>query len=110
MRGDRRAQRDLTIAIVTLQEMAKLNWRFLKHRGPTDVLAFESGDVVVCPAVAKREASDRRIDWREELTRYVLHGCLHLRGYRDKKPAEKKRMWARQERLLATIGPWAWNP
>ena len=81
--------------------MALLNWRHLKHKGPTDVLAFEPGDLAVCPAVAKREARSRGIAWHEELARYVIHGCLHLRGYRDKKPADRKRMWARQERLVS---------
>ena len=97
--------RSVTVAILNPAEMAKLNWKFLRHRGPTDVLSFPPGDIAVCPAVARREAKERGILWQEELLRYVVHGCLHLRGYDDKKPAAKKRMWARQERLVAGLLP-----
>ena len=103
MRGDRLARRNLTIALLDGPDMAALNRRHLRHKGPTDVLAFAPGDIAVCPAVARREAVRRGLDWREELARYVIHGCLHLRGYTDKKPAEKRRMWRRQEALLAAL-------
>ncbi len=106
--------RKVTLAILGPSEMARLNRRFLRHRGPTDVLAFPAGpgdpskllgEVAVCPAVARREAKARGIDWREELARYVIHGCLHLLGYDDHAPAKRARMWKRQERILASLKP-----
>jgi ssRNA-specific RNase YbeY (16S rRNA maturation enzyme) len=33
----------------------------------------------------------------------VAHGILHLLGYDDHRPADKKRMWARQERELRRV-------
>lgn len=102
----------VTLAVVDAAEMARLNLRFLRHRGPTDVLAFPAGpgdpprflgEVAVCPAVARREARARGIDWREELARYAVHGCLHLLGYDDHTPARRARMWKRQERVLSSL-------
>ena len=97
-------RRSVTVAVLDDRGMAKLHRRHLGKWGPTDVLAFPPDQVAVCPAVARREARERGLDWREELARYVIHGCLHLRGYRDKKPTDRKRMWATQERLLAKAG------
>ncbi|HTL53304.1 MAG TPA: rRNA maturation RNase YbeY [Planctomycetota bacterium] len=110
------------IHIADANEMAVLNDRHLKHRGPTDVLTFPldepvpvgvsagdkrraahatvSGVVVVCPAVAEAEARDRRLPPPQELLRYILHGALHLLGEDDKSPAKHKHMHARQEKIL----------
>ena len=91
-------RRKVILAVLGPAEMARLNWRFLRHRGPTDVLAFPAGpgdppgflgEVAVCPAVARREARARGLDWREELARYAIHGCLHLMGYDDHAPEKR---------------------
>jgi len=39
----------------------------------------------------------------EELLRYVAHGVLHLLGYDDHRPADRAKMWKRQERELARV-------
>ena len=39
----------------------------------------------------------------EELTLLVVHGCLHLLGYKDSTEEECRRMWARQEELLQML-------
>ncbi len=108
LRSGRRERRSLTIVLLPSKEMARLNWQFLRHRGPTDVLAFPEGErgllgeIAVSPAVARRQARALGIPWKEELARHVVHGCLHLMGYDDHSPQEKKRMWRRQERILAS--------
>ncbi|MGH7143870.1 MAG: rRNA maturation RNase YbeY [Planctomycetota bacterium] len=62
-----------------------------------------SGVVVVCPAVAEREARARKLPAAEELLRYLLHGALHLIGEDDKTAAARRQMHARQEALLAAF-------
>ena len=99
-------RRSASVAFVTDAAMRRLNRRFLGHDYPTDVLAFPLGDgglfgeVVVSAPYAAREARRRGIPVEEELLRYVVHGCLHLMGYDDHAPADRRRMWARQEKLL----------
>jgi probable rRNA maturation factor len=97
--------RDLSLAFVTDAAIRKLNRKFLGHDYVTDVLAFRLdgevfGEVVVSPAYAAREAKVRAIPVEEEILRYVAHGCLHLLGYDDHRPGDRKRMWERQEREL----------
>jgi probable rRNA maturation factor len=59
------------------------------------------GDVYVSAEAALEQARERGIPPREELARLFLHGCLHLLGYRDGTPAERARLEAVQESLLA---------
>lgn len=83
--------------------MAEANVRFLGHAGATDVITFEHGEILVCPAVARTEAAARGLPFAQELLRYAVHGWLHLRGYDDKRPADRRRMHARQERLVRRL-------
>lgn len=105
-RAARKAAGRLPVTVAVLQdaEMARLHRRHLGRRGATDVLAFPPGDVAVAVGVARREACARGLDWRLELARYAVHGCLHLKGYRDARPGERGRMWRRQEGILASLG------
>ncbi len=98
-------RRPLSIAFVGNAEIRALNRRFLGHDYATDVLAFPLGtdlfgEVVISAEYAAAEARRRGIPVREELLRYVVHGILHLLGYDDRRAADRRRMWARQEREL----------
>lgn len=72
---------------------------------PSDFFLLTSpdllGEVYVSVTTARREAKARGIPFEEELLRYAVHGMLHLFGYDDGTPARRKRMWARQEGLVA---------
>ena len=100
--GRTMGRRDVTIAVMDDAGMARLHQRHLKRKGPTDVLAFP-GEVAVGLDVAKREAKSRGLDWKEELARYAVHGCLHLLGHDDHDPKRKTKMWRVQERILAAL-------
>jgi probable rRNA maturation factor len=66
---------------------------------PTD-LPPVLGDVVVCPAVAKRQAEERSLPVDEELALLVVHGVLHLLDYDHAEPADAERMRRRERELL----------
>lgn len=85
--------------------MARANACFLGHEGVTDVITFEHGEILVCPAVARAEAAARGLPFGRELLLYAVHGWLHLRGHDDHAPADRRRMHARQERLVRAL--WA---
>jgi probable rRNA maturation factor len=100
--------RNLSIAFVTNAAIRKINRKFLKHDFATDVISFPLdsdlvGELVVSGEYAASEAAKRKIPVDEEILRYVAHGILHLLGYDDHRPADRKRMWARQERELRRI-------
>ncbi|HYL51406.1 MAG TPA: rRNA maturation RNase YbeY [Acidimicrobiia bacterium] len=59
------------------------------------------GDVVVCPAVATRQAAERGIAAEDEIALLVVHGVLHLLDYDHAEPDEATAMRRREQELLA---------
>ena len=96
--------RPVVVALVDDKTIAGLHERFLNVPGPTDVLSFPHGEIVVSGETARREARARGISPVDELVLYVVHGALHLKGYRDKKPQERTRMRAAERRVLEQLG------
>lgn len=58
------------------------------------------GDVVVCPAVARRNAPAHGRGYEEEMALLVVHGILHLFGMDHEAPAEAQAMQRRERELL----------
>ncbi|MGH9304840.1 MAG: rRNA maturation RNase YbeY, partial [Acidimicrobiales bacterium] len=59
------------------------------------------GDVVICPAVARRNAPDHAGTYEDELALLVVHGILHLFGMDHVERAEAEQMESLEEELLA---------
>ncbi len=59
------------------------------------------GDVVICPAVAVRNASDHGVAADDEVALLVVHGVLHLLGMDHEDDGEAERMERRERELLA---------
>ncbi|MBI3418160.1 MAG: rRNA maturation RNase YbeY [Verrucomicrobia bacterium] len=104
---------DLSIQLVNASVMAKLNEQFLQHQGSTDVITFDyresgsaalHGEIVICLDDAVKQAREFRTTWPGELTRYVIHGVLHLRGYDDLNSSDRKKMKREENRLLREVG------
>ena len=114
---------ELDITFVDEDEMAELNAQHMGHEGPTDVLAFPIdseteetepvgeevprllGDVVICPAVARRNAPenagaghDGTVD--DELALLVVHGVLHILGWDHATAGQRAAMQDRERHHL----------
>jgi probable rRNA maturation factor len=59
------------------------------------------GDVVICPAVADRNASEHGVPFEDEIALLVVHGILHLLGMDHEADDEAERMERREQQLLA---------
>ena len=115
LRAERVRAAELSITFVSAARIAALNWRHLRHRGPTDVITFElapaapgapvTGDVYIAPEVARENAARAGCGVREEIARLVIHGVLHALGHAHPEDASRvdAPMWKRQERLLARL-------
>ncbi len=58
------------------------------------------GDVVVCPAVAARQAPTHAGSFDDEIALLVVHGILHVLGMDHAEPEETAAMQARERELL----------
>ena len=110
---------ELSILFVSAEHMRKLNSHFAGDDYPTDVLAFPMmddeelgeeegpllGDVVVCPAVAQKNADRLGHSLDIELGVLVVHGTLHLLGYDHQGVNDKEAMDRRQTEILASFLP-----
>lgn len=96
-----------------------LNREYLKRDVPTDVLAFSMregldadngllGDVVISTHRALANAERFGTSVEEEITRYIVHGVLHLLGY-DDEGQERERMREREEILLVEVRRRGWR-
>jgi probable rRNA maturation factor len=105
----------VSITLVSPRTIARINAEHLGHSGSTDVISFGFsrpsaadpvvGDIYICPAVARDNARRHGAAVREELSRLVVHGTLHILGYDHPVGNEREHsdMWRRQERLLRRI-------
>lgn len=108
---------ELSIVLIGDDEMQALNARYRRIDRPTDVLAFAQregaggirhldllGDVVISLDTASRQAGERGVELRDEIRVLLAHGILHLLGYdHERSPAEARRMFAKQRRLLKRL-------
>jgi rRNA maturation RNase YbeY len=90
--------------------MARVNASFLQHEGSTDIITFDHlesaetgelhGELFICLDDAMKQAKEFKTSWQSELTRYVIHGLLHLRGHDDREAAARRTMKKEENRLL----------
>ena len=72
---------------------------FLRGDGGAETL----GDILISYPQAERQARERGLPLRRELALLVVHGLLHLLGYDHDDPEGERRMWARQDAILARV-------
>ena len=105
---------DLVIYLVGIPRITELNEAWLKHQGRTDVITFDyrdpaapdtlAGELFICVDEAMAQARRFRTSWQSEIVRYVVHGILHLCGFDDQRPQDRKRMKRVEDRLLRMLG------
>ena len=93
-----------TLRIVGEREGRALNRAFRKIDHATNVLSFDTGDIVLCHPVIRREAHAQGKSVAAHYAHLVVHGVLHLRGYRHEKKRDAARMEAREIRILRRLG------
>jgi probable rRNA maturation factor len=94
----------VTLRIVGEREGRRLNRAYRKKNRATNVLSFETGDVILCHPVIRREARAQGKRVAAHYAHLVVHGVLHLRGYAHEKKRDAARMEAREISILRRIG------
>ena len=92
----------ISVLIASDRRMAALHKEFCGLAGPTDVLTFQHGEIVISAETAARQARIFHSNLTAEIQLYLLHGLLHLAGFDDTAPDTRKRMHQLQKKLLAS--------
>lgn len=115
---------EVTLLLVSDEEMTAYNRRFLDRDGPTDVLAFPVedlkpgtvpdreandpplllGDIIVAPAYIRAQAAAFEVSLDDEMSLMVVHGLLHLLGYDHQNDEEAEHMESRERSILSMVG------
>lgn len=88
--------------------LLKINQDYLNHDYFTDVITFDyteekviSGDIFISIDRVNENAKENGVSFENELHRVIIHGVLHLMGYKDSSPAEKEEIRAKEDFYLA---------
>ena len=93
----------LEVALVDDETSGRVHMDFMEIEGPTDVITFHHGEIVIGAEVAKRQAAEYGEPLGREILRYFIHGLLHLAGHEDVSEEERKTMESAQEEIVAKL-------
>jgi probable rRNA maturation factor len=119
----------ISIALADNATVRRVNRDFLGHEYDTDVLSFlfEStrapvrntthkgsqrvsrgrqidGEILASAEMAAQMAPEFGWSARDELSLYLVHGLLHLCGYDDQTPRDRRMMRGREQAILKQLG------
>lgn len=84
------------------------NVKYLNHNELTDIITFDysigkllSGDIFISIERVKDNAISYNVEVKDELQRVMVHGVLHLCGYKDKSKEEKSLMRDKEDYYLS---------
>ena len=90
--------------------MIEQNNAFLQHDTYTDIITFDecvgsviSGSILISSDRVAENAFKFGKTFENELLRVVVHGTLHLCGYKDKSESEAKLMRLKEDESLALL-------
>ncbi len=107
--------KEMSIRIVSRDEIAELNATYRKKNGPTNVLSFPVdlpagvdvpllGDLIICAEVVAAEAHTQNKSLQSHWAHMVIHGTLHLLGYDHQSDVDASIMENLEIAKLATLG------
>jgi len=102
---------ELNFILCSDEYLLRINQDFLQHDDYTDVITFDNseelkkivGDIFISIERIKENAVNFKSTALAELCRVIIHGTLHLLGYKDKTKAAKTLMTEKEDFYLAKL-------
>jgi rRNA maturation RNase YbeY len=101
---------ELTYVFCSDEYLLEMNKAYLQHDYYTDIITFDyshdnevSGDLFISIPRVKENALKNGVSLQNELQRVVIHGVLHLCGFKDKKKSEVEMMRKMEEKALLSF-------
>lgn len=106
--NEAREEGDITYIFCDDDYLLEKNIRFLNHNTLTDVITFDycegnsvSGDIFISIERVKENSEVFKVDFLTELNRVMVHGLLHLLGYKDKTERQSNLMRKKENYYLS---------
>ncbi|NIG99258.1 MAG: rRNA maturation RNase YbeY [Buchnera aphidicola (Periphyllus acericola)] len=106
----------ITIKIVKKKEIKKLNYIYRKKNVETNILSFSIingednnnslliGDLIICKSVLEKESKKYKIKIIEHWAHIIIHGILHLIGYKHNNLLDRKNMEKIEIQKMISLG------
>lgn len=103
---------ELTYIFCTDEYLLQINKQYLDHDTYTDIITFDNseeegvvvGDIFISIERIRENAGKFNVTEAHELHRVLIHGALHLLGYKDKSAGDKKKMTLKEDFYLDKRG------
>ena len=103
---------ELTYVFCSDTYLLQINQQYLDHDTYTDIITFDNsedagvivGDIFISIDRIKENAVKFGVTETQELHRVMIHGALHLLGYKDKSTADKQKMTLKEDFYLGKRG------
>ena len=106
--NEEKAIKEISFNFCNDKELLKVNQEFLSHNNLTDIITFDYsdssgiiGEILISTERVKDNALDFDQPFDVELRRVMVHGTLHLCGYKDKSDDEKILMTKKEDFYLS---------
>ena len=97
----------LDIIFISSKKFQKLHQDYLQDDSPGDVLTFNlagdkkiEGEIYINLEQTRAQAATYGVTVLDEISRLIIHGCLHLAGFSDLHIEDRKVMKKKEEYLL----------
>lgn len=99
---------DIAVVLCSDDHILKVNNEYLGHDYYTDIITFDysegrtiSGDLIISVDTVRSNALAFGTDFTDELHRVIIHGIMHLCGYKDKSDSDAKTMRSKEDHYLS---------
>ncbi|MGF1555776.1 rRNA maturation RNase YbeY [Paucihalobacter sp.] len=107
---EEKTEGELNFIFVDDDYLHKLNVEFLQHDTLTDIITFDNSignilhsDIYISVQRVADNAKDFESNFNEELSRVMIHGILHLCGYKDKGINDTELMRSKENYYLSKM-------
>lgn len=105
---------EITIRIVDIQEIKKINYRYRNQNKPTNILSFIYhkkykntyllGDLIICSQIMTEEARTQKKTIEAHWAHIIIHGILHLIGYHHNNVKQANIMEMKEINIMKKLG------
>lgn len=105
---------EVSVYFVSTEEICQLHQDYFNDPSTTDCISFPMdetedepyrilGEIFVCPQTAITYSLKHDKDSYQEMILYVIHGLLHLMGYRDIEIKDRRKMRSAEKKHLQNL-------